>query len=256
MVKLFSKIAKLYIPDTSKKEPFAVFIDDGDGFHIKGLKKEMKKHPKLKELTSRHLLSKRLSQLEEGDVLLFGDSPPSYKYDYRVIEMQDLISVDDIDQYDLTLDYKEVIAAIKKYHKNNYPLAYSSLRKRSRKQQRTTQQQPVYYSRTTGKRVKDVNLQLEIPKVLLSKYGKVEVEIPRSLLKRSSSSLLPDEELVERKKKVNKKQYVVHQSFVKVGLKGYNIYTYGKKNKERVNVNGKTYGIVRRSGKKDFLVEL
>jgi len=249
MRKLFSKFARLYVADTTKREPFAVFIDDEDGFYIKGLKKEIKKYPKLKELTLKSLLSKKLSQLEEGDIIVFGDSEVPFDYDFRVVELADVRSTKGFKTLELSLEYKNVLAALKTYHKNNYPGEHKLIRKSRRS---FSPPEHAYYSRLTGKTVRNIDLQLEVPRALLKKYGeiKVEVEVPKKWL-----SSKEEDVIIGRKKKVAKENYVIHQNFVKVGMNGYNIYS-DKKNREYVNVKGTKYEIVRRSGKKDFLVEL
>lgn len=255
-MKLFSKFAKLYGPESVKKKPFAVFIDDEDGFAIKAIKKELKKYPKLKEISKRYGSSKSLLNLKEGDIILFGDALGPFDYDYRVIELQDLRSTNGLETFELTLEFKDVKETIKTYHKMNYPEAHRSLRIKNRSR-RFSPPQYAYYSRITGKKVDvEKEYEFEIPRSLLKKYGEIEIAIEIPKKKNERWSKLDERDLlIGRKKKVKKEKYVVHQNFVKVGLRGYNIYT-DKRGDEYVNVKGTTYGVVRRAGKLSFLIEL
>lgn len=247
--KLHTRIARLHLHHAPKNNPFAVFIDDEEGFYLRRLKKEIKKYPKLKELDLESLLSKRLSQSKEGDIIIFGDSEAPLQYDYRVVELPDLISIGGIEELELTEDWNKVKKALKKYHKSNYPKEHNLLRKKQQAKARYySPPQYAYYSRSTGRKVDGSALRLEIPRAVLGRYEQptIKITIPKTSSKKDV--------IIGRKKKINKEKYVVHQNFVKVGLKGYNIY-HDRKNNEYVNIKGTTYEVFRRPGKKAFLVE-
>jgi hypothetical protein len=272
MRNFFSKFAKLAIEKTVKAKPFAVFNDDGEkGFYVKRLKEEIKKYPKLKELNLRGYKIKKLSKVEPDDIIVFGDAQTPHKYDFRVVEIEDLRSTSGFDTYELVENFKEVKKALKVYHKANYPKDHKLLQQRSRRYYYSRRSSPsppkyAYYSRLSGKKVpyRDLEVKLDIPRVLLGKYKNVEhhikVEVPVTKPRRYSSYPypvtieLPKDTVIGRKKKINKKQYVVHQNFAKVGLKAYNIYA-NEKGEEFVNVAGKQYLVWRRPNKKDVLLE-
>jgi len=255
MKKFFSNFATLSTQRVSKKKQFAIFNGDGENRHyVKELIKEIKSYPKLKELNARNLINKKLSQIDPGDVIVFGDTTGEFKYDYRVVEIEDIVSTNGFEVLDLSDEYKKVVRAIKAYHKANYPEEHKVLT--SRFSPRVRQQE--YYSLLSGRHLKDLELNFEIPTGLLRKYPNIELEIefPKKL-KKVRNNTVSLEKVIEayypKKKKVAKKNYVVHQNLVKAGLKAYNIYK-NKHGAELTTISGKDYFVVRRSGKKDYLV--
>jgi len=256
----FSKFAKLPVEVSSKKKLFAIFNNDGDNaLYIKELKKEIRKYPKLKELNDRSFVTKKLSKIDLDDIVVFGDAIAPYNYDYRVVEMKDVINTDGFKTYDLVDDLDEIKRVIKAYHKANYPKEHKTLLQRSRNNyypsRRYKKTTPSYYSIYSPSRLKDLDFELELPTQLLRKYGEIEIEVElpsKKLPKKQFTELI--EYSFGKRKKVSGKKYVVHQNIVKAGLKGYNIYQ-NKNGEELVNISGQQYWIVRRSGRKDYLVK-
>lgn len=258
MVQFLSKFAKLSLHSQPKLKPFAVLVDDNKkGLYVEEFKKEIKKYPKLKELNLKRVDSIKLSEARETDIIVFGDATGGLKYDYRVVELGDIISTKGFVVFDLVEQYGEVKKALKAYHKANYPKDHKLRQQRSSGRRlllTTPKQYPKYsyYSKVTGRRVIP-DMKIEIPRALLGKYKNIELNIDPGLLPLETSSLLK-KTVTGRKKKVSGKQYVVHQNFVKAGLKVYNIYE-NNKGKEFVNISGRQYLVFRRTKKADFLVE-
>ena len=105
----------------AKAMPFVVLNSDADyGFYVARLAKEINKlglteQPKV-------LRCKSLKNIEEGNLIVFGDTIGSVDYDYRV--ETDSRKLDHLDgrkfkAYDLKSDFDKVIKRLKKYSSEN-----------------------------------------------------------------------------------------------------------------------------------------
>jgi len=260
MKNFITKFARLSVhKEETKVKPVIIFNSDGpSGIYIKKLIEEIRKYPKLKELKLRGIATKKLSKIEPEDIVVFGDAVAPYNYDYRVVEIEDVLNeASNLPTLDLIDHWKEIVKAIRNYHKANYSRAHKLLRRQpshcctTHNQLRKVQQQ--YYSVLSGKKVVNTyDIGIELPRALLRKYGEIEIEI--ELPKKKKVYYTDGYVAVNRKNKVAGKKYIVHQNFVKAGLKGYNIYR-NNKNEEAVNISGQKYWVVRRSDKKDYLIK-
>jgi len=256
MNKFLSKFARLSaIEKPTKKRPFTIYNVDENGVYIKELIKYLKNFPKLTQLSLPGFSIKRLAKIDPTDVIVFGDALSPRKYDYRVVELEDVLNTDGYEQYELPTHWKEIKKAIRAYHKANYPKDHKRLK-----------QQGYYYTTPSLKqRRRKVtppcgffnNLEFEVSRKLLKKIRNREVEVQFEIPVKKRHHHVPVGDIYyepKKQKKASGKQYVVHQNFVKAGLTGYNIYQ-NKYGEEHVNISGKKYGVVRRSGRKDYLVE-
>lgn len=271
MNKLFSKFTKLLVNDAARKLPFAIINSDNErGLYVKEFIKALKQFPSLIELNEPGIHTKKLRRIEEDDVIIFGDAIAPYDFDYHVVELKDLKTTNGLPVYDLVDEFDAILKILEEYYEENYPDEYDELveefrnpkkdyvyvthyaRRKPKKQKKTRRlPTPKYYSAISGKSINltDLELGLEIPRSLLKRYKGGEIEVELEITRKSSR---PSYKKSQQKKKVSGKQYVVHQNVVKAGLKMYNIFR-DHHNNEYVNIAGREYEVVRRSGKKDYL---
>jgi hypothetical protein len=110
-------------PKASKKSSFGVLVTDptSSRFIVKELLKEINKYPKLKEQSKYFWAKKSVSKVKSGEVVIFGDAPTSFNYDYRIESDLSHEYSGKIRIYDLVQEFAEVKNALKNYYKANYP---------------------------------------------------------------------------------------------------------------------------------------
>ena len=100
-MKFLSKAARLTKARevTTKKRPLIIFNDDESGLYVKEIKKLINTLPRLSELRIRDFQTKKLSKIEPSDAIIFGDAIAPRKYDYRVVEIDDVLNVEELERH-------------------------------------------------------------------------------------------------------------------------------------------------------------
>lgn len=225
-----------------KNKPFIIVLTDPNkkGPYVEELIKELKKYPKLLMMNKNNFQNTAgWEDATPGDCVVFGDAyVPFVNFDYRLEQNEHFLNETKIRPvYDLVRDRKEWKRSILKYTKanNRYTKEQNTTRPASTLEFHATrivekefplqkllnaiigtQEKKTHYTIPQEKEII-----MNIDSNIFNTFDEIEITIPKC---ESSFFVIPP-----KKTKKDIEYYVVHQTWVKIGLKAYDIYEDNKK---------------------------
>lgn len=237
----------------AKKEAFVIVLTDRNprGLYVKELIEELRKYPKLLMMSKKRFEgAKDWEDAKYGNYVVFGDASPEFGFDYRIEASPTFLKRSNVPGskiFDLMEPTEKWKKALKKYVKangksvtnipkkkrmqnvnelyvesngRNIPF-YELLKEIITKQNNKTKRDYVSQVEETPKKKKEIEIEIEYN--LLDRLGGIVLEIPKSLLFGSNHCYKRRPTMMCNKKKPM--LYKIHQTWVKIGLEAYDIYT-------------------------------
>jgi hypothetical protein len=222
-----------------KRSPFIIVLTDPntDGPYVAELIRELKNYPRLLMMNRQNFAGATdWSNAHIGDVIVFGDAnTPLFNFDYRIESEQSFLAETKIRPvYDLIRDRKEWKRAIKKYAKRNNKIVQSPAStlgshivfETNKKEENNLFELFGRLFNPHGEETHNIfpsqkPIVLTVYKDLLDELDDITITVP----KQQCCGMI--RHCYEVPKKKNNKDaiiYVVHQTWVKIGLKAYDIY--------------------------------